>query len=424
MEKLKIYAKTIEEEAKEMVYSLAKHEAFKNSQIRVMPDAHLGKGAVIGFTAPIGELINPSVVGVDIGCMIDTYITDLKLSPEDYPLIEYRIRKEIPFGININPNCQIDYKEFYEFMSKGLRRAKSLWPEAVDSLSYADEEGISDLCQKIGMDEGKFYKSLGSVGGGNHFIEIGETPEGYCAFTIHCGSRNFGVKVCKYWETKATKEKYNKEAFREGLAALKKNIKDKRQLPEEIKNLKKKLESLAPPVGYLKGEDLVGYITDMAIAQLYSEFNHLVISRKIINILKCKVTERIASIHNYIDYQDHIIRKGAIRSYKGEKMVIPFNMRDGLAICVGKSNPDWNYSAPHGCGRLLSRNKAKETLSVNDFKNQMVGIYSTSVNQFTLDEAPDAYKPYEEILGLIEPTCEVLYLIKPLINLKSSDGTE
>jgi len=423
-----VFTDNIEDEAIKTIQSILDCKAFDGAKIRIMPDVHQGKGIVIGFTSPIGDYICPSHVGVDIGCMIDTYITDADVNEDEFAVIEHRIRKEIPFGFDIYDQTQIDYKHFYRFMNNGLNRLRSLWPEMIDSCAYCDEEGITDICQRIGMDEGKFYKSLGTVGGGNHFIEIGATPEGKYAFTIHCGSRNFGAKVCQYWEKMAMKGLSKKEIkemtseFKETWRVCGQPMKDfKEALNVYLEGQKSKCIN-----GYLSGENMVGYITDMAIAQLYSEYNHYVISQKIANILnklnKAKVVSRIASIHNYIDYQDHIIRKGSIRSYDGELMVIPFNMRDGLAICMGKSNADYNFSAPHGCGRLMSRSKAVSTLSVNEFVDQMKGIYSTSVGKNTIDEAPNAYKSKDEILELIKPTCDVLYIIKPVINLKDSSS--
>ena len=423
-----VYADTVEDEAVATIHNLLDCPAFANIPIRIMPDTHQGKGIVIGFTAPIGNMICPSHVGVDIGCRMTTCLTDTNINPSEYALIEHKIRKEIPFGVKIHKTTQIDYKDFYRFMNNGLDRIRSLWPEMIDSCATCDEEGISDLCQRIKMDEGKFYKSLGSVGGGNHFIEFGATPDGKYAFTIHCGSRNFGVKVCNYWENIA-KDALSKSEIKE----LTRSFKEEYQLQgKPMTEFKQALNSFLEEKklhhinGYLSGENMVGYITDMAIAQLYAEYNHKVIEQKIEAILKkvngANVVDRIISVHNYIDYQDHIIRKGAIRSYEGERMVIPFNMRDGLAICVGKSNQDWNYSAPHGAGRLLSRTKANNTLSLSEFVNQMKDVYSTSVCKNTLDEAPNAYKPMAEILELIKPTCDVLYLIKPIINLKSTNG--
>ena len=422
-----IFTDNIEEEALKTIQSILDCKAFEGAKVRVMPDVHQGKGIVIGFTAPIGKYICPSHVGVDIGCMIDTYITDVDVNEAEFATIEHRIRKEIPFGFDVYDHTQIDYKHFYRFMNNGLNRLRSLWPEMVDSCACCDEEGISDICQRIGMDESKFYKSLGTVGGGNHFIEIGKTPEGKYAFTIHCGSRNFGAKVCRYWENLASKG-FSRTEMKEMTASFKELWKLQGKPMKEFKGaldayLEEQKSKQIP--GYLTGENMVGYITDMAIAQLYSEYNHYVISEKISKILNkingAKVVSKIASVHNYIDFKDHIIRKGSIRAYEGEMMVIPFNMRDGLAICMGKSNPNSNYSAPHGSGREKSRTEAKKTLSMERFIEQMNGIYSTSVCKSTLDEAPDAYKKKEEILELIKPMCEVLYFIPPVINLKSTD---
>lgn len=422
-----IFTDDIEEEALKTIRQILDCKAFENAKIRIMPDVHQGKGIVIGFTSPIGNYICPSHVGVDIGCMIDTYITDTDVNEAEFALIEHRIRKEIPFGFEIYNQTQIDYKHFYKFMNNGLNRMRSLWPEMIDSCAYCGEEGVSDLCHRIGMDEGKFYKSLGTIGGGNHFVEIGKTPEGKYAFTIHCGSRNLGTKVCQYWEKMAMKGLSKKEIkditaeFKEVWQLKNKPMKGfKDALNAHLEEQKSKRIN-----GFLEGENMVGYLTDMAIAQLYSEYNHYVISQKIEKILNningAKVVSKIVSVHNYVDFRDHIIRKGAIRSYEGESMVIPFNMRDGIAICVGKSNENTNCSAPHGSGRKKSRTEAKKTLSLETFRTQMQNVYSTSVCKATLDEAPDAYKPTDEILGLIKETCDVLYLIPPVINLKATD---
>ena len=420
----KIFIDNIEEEALSTIHSLLNHPHTEGAKIRVMPDTHQGKGIVIGFTMPLTHSVNPNHVGVDIGCTIDTYILNKKIEPEDYEIIEHRIRKEIPFGFDINETRQFDMKEFLKFVQNFYNKARSAWSEMILDFDIS-EKGITKWLKRIRMDEGTFYKSLGSVGGGNHFVELGDTEE-VSAFTIHCGSRNLGVKVCDYWNNVSTDPEEKRVAFKISLQAIKKTCKNKRERPQLIQELRDRLDNdVRFCAGYLRGDDMKGYITDMVIATAYAQFNHLIISRKIEDILyhtcQAKVTEKICSIHNYIDFQDHMIRKGDIRSYEGEKMVIPFNMRDGLAICMGKSNEDWNCSAPHGAGRVLSREKAKATLSMDDFKEQMKGIYSTSVNKSTLDEAPDAYKDYKMIVDAIEPTCEILYFIRPTINLKACE---
>lgn len=421
----KIFCEDVEDEALSLIYSLTNHPNYANVPIRIMPDVHMGKGSVIGFTCPISNAINPSTVGVDISCMIDTYILDRKIKEEDYPIIEHRVRKEVPFGFEINASRQFEMKEFIKFVKSFYDRQRAAWSDMILDFDIS-EKGFSNWIKRLHMDEGVFYKSLGSVGGGNHFIEFGDTDSN-SAFTIHCGSRNLGVKVCSYWEKVASNPTHLKVKFKEELANLKKACKDKTTLKDSIAALKEQLnEDVSLCNGYLVGEDMKGYLTDMVIASAYAHFNHLLISRKIENILlhvcQAKVIERIVSVHNYVDFQDHMIRKGAIRSYEGEKMVVPFNMRDGLAICEGKSNADWNCSCSHGAGRRLSRNKAKSELKLEDFENQMQGIYSTSVCKSTLDEAPDAYKATQTIIDAIADTCTILYFIKPTINLKATDS--
>lgn len=236
--------------------------------------------------------------------------------------------------------------------------------------------------------EESFYKSIGTLGGGNHFIELDYNEEQQMmGVTVHKGSRNLGQKVCRKW---------SKKAIATG--------------------------------GYLSGYLLSDYLSDMVVCQAYAQYNRMIILQKIADIYKklCKgkVTEIVSSVHNYLDLEDMIIRKGAIRSYVGEKMIIPFNMRDGLAICLGKSNEDWNCSAPHGAGRIMSRNKAKEQLSMDDYQQTMSEVYSTSVCHSTIDESPMAYKPSEEIMTLINPTCEIEFLMKPVINIKDTNETD
>lgn len=253
-------------------------------------------------------------------------------------------------------------------------------------------------------------------------MEYGETDDGRAFFTVHCGSRNFGLKVCKYWVKIATNP--DKSLKKEVVERIKASEPDKSKWQELIKNTMEELKTRNPN-GFLSGENLKGYLSDMVIATAYASFNHEMIVEKVKEILQkmCRIKEidRIVSVHNYIDFSDHILRKGAIRSYKGERMIIPFNMRDGIAICEGKSNDDWNCTAPHGAGRIMSRSAAKNRISMEEFKASMEGIYSTTVCEATIDESPMAYKPMEEILQNIEPTAEVLFFIKPKINIKAAE---
>ena len=424
----KIFTDNVEEEALKQVHDLLDHPAFKDAKMRFMPDIHAGKGATIGTTIVLDKFVNPNHVGVDIGCTVTTLMFNTIVPETKYSQIERLVRKTCPMGFDLCESKNYVNQELYSFIQKEMDKARSSWPEMVESVKVT-EQYVSRMLKRIGMEESTFYKSIGSVGGGNHFIEYGETEDKRGAWTIHCGSRNFGLKVCKYWanvaknpgklidikeETKKIKEKYKN---------------DRKKIKPAIDQLKKDVKENYPS-GYLFGEGMKGYLTDLFFAQAYAKFNHKMIGKAIWTAMRVvcpgrvEAVEEIQSIHNYINPVDHIIRKGAIRSYKGEKMVIPFNMRDGIAICEGKSNPDWNFSAPHGAGRIMSRAKAKKDIAVKDFEETMKGIYSTSVGRGTLDESPMAYKDMQEIVDRIGDTCDILYFIKPLINIKAKDSTE
>lgn len=386
MADVKIFTETVEEKALEMINAIAKNPHFENGKIRIMPDTHAGNSIVVGFTCPIGTHVNPEHIGADIGCGIDIELFDRILPEEDFPLFEQRIRTVIPMGKEINQKREFDLKEFCKFIRKELNRAIQSSEGLVNDIPFSKENDISDWCKSINLDEKIFYKSIGTLGGGNHFIELDFNEDnGVMGLTVHTGSRNIGQKVCKRW---------SKKAIATG--------------------------------GYLSGPLLSGYLTDMVVAQAYAKYNRMIILDKIAQIYKkmCKgkVVDTISSVHNYLDFTDIIIRKGAIRSYQGELMVIPFNMRDGLAICEGKSNDDWNCSAPHGAGRLMSRNKAKENISLEAFEDAMKGIYTTSVCPTTIDESPMAYKDTQTIIKEIEPTCDILYFMKPVVNIKDTSG--
>ena len=298
------------------------------------------------------------------------------------------------------------------------------------------EHDLKLWCSRIDMDYETFLKSIGTVGGGNHFLEydINEEDKKYC-ICVHCGSRNLGLKVFNYWNKIAKGLTISREELRELTESVKKQNTDKTKLNQEIKTARNEYLSKKIP-NYLSGENLYGYLIDVLLAQEYARINHDVILKQVVEIYQeicsdAKIIDEIHTTHNYIDYDfkaimgkpNMMIRKGAVRAYKGERLIIPFNMRDGLAICEGKSNDDWNYTAPHGCGRCLSRSKAKEQLNIEDFKAEMAaaGVYTTTADATTLDEAPNAYKPYQEIVKLIEPTVDILYFMKPKINIKAAE---
>lgn len=384
----KIFTDNIEQEALSIVYHFLENPMFEGSKIRIMPDVHAGMNIVVGFTVPFTDHVNPDHVGGDIGCSVSTAITDMPVNPENYADIEKTIRKNVCFGMAIHDHSVYHTAELTKHLELRLREARQQWPEMVGAANVS-ERGITDMLKRIDQSEHMFYHSIGTVGGGNHFVEVGVTPEGNYAFTIHCGSRNLGQKVWKYWHAQA----------------------------ENIPGATN---------GYLTGEAMKGYITDMVISQAYAEYNHQVIDRLVFDAIcsasgnRGKIVETIYTTHNYIDFSMKMLRKGAVAAPLGRKLVIPFNMRDGLIICRGKGNEDWNQSAPHGAGRLMSRATAKELIDLDEYKESMKGIYSTSVGTGTIDESPMAYKDPKEILKLIEDTVEVEYFIRPVINLKAT----
>ena len=386
----KVFTDNIEQEALSMVYHFLDNPMFEGSKIRIMPDVHAGKDIVVGFTVPFTDHVNPDHVGGDIGCSVSTAITDLPVNEEHYAMIEKAIRESVKFGMTIHQKAVYPYAELYKHLQQRLQQARQQWPEMVNTADVS-ERGITAFLKRIDQSEHMFYHSIGTVGGGNHFVEVGETPEGRYAFTVHCGSRNLGQKVWKYWKMEAGK-----------------------------------LTGVAN--GFLVGDAMRGYITDMVLAQAYAEYNHTVIDRLVMDAIcqgsqkKASVVEQIYTTHNYIDFSMKMLRKGAVAAPAGRRLVIPFNMRDGLIIARGKGNDDWNQSAPHGAGRLLSRADAKELIGLDEFRESMKGIYSTSVGTGTIDESPMAYKDPKEILRLIEDTVEVEYFIRPVINLKATNS--
>ena len=359
---------SIDDATDKQIQDFLNHPAFANSYIAIMPDTHAGKGAVIGFTMKMNDYLIPNVIGVDIGCGMLSAKFDLPNI--DLKKFDLFIKENIPSGFHIHT----DNRHFNQTLSRDL----------VD---------IYDVCHKIGIDENKVIKSIGTLGGGNHFIEAGIDSKGFIWVTIHSGSRNFGLRVANYHQNKA------KEILKQYFSPY----------------VGTGLEFLV--VGTPEYND---YLSDLKIAQQYAALNRWYILREIINFFGNEPIKQISSVHNFID-EDNIIRKGATPAHEGEDVIIPFNMRDGIAICKGKGNPKYNYSAPHGAGRILSRVKAKEQLSVENFKKQMsdAGVYTSTATAETLDEAPDAYKDMNVILENIKETVDVVEMVKPIYNFKA-----
>lgn len=356
-----------------------------------MPDVHAGTSCNVGTAYPIGMYVNPDHVGVDIGCTISMHRLSIPVNPEDFPILDHRIREAIPMGTEICAKNTLNEKELFRFLNSQYHKARSAAPDLINEAPRINERFITDFCRRIKLQDGIFYKSLGTLGGGNHFIEYGEdqaSGEGW--LTIHCGSRNLGVKVANHWHNIA-------------------------QNPKRAKY-----------IGFLWGDALKGYLSDMVFAQAYAIYNHQIIRDRIFAILrklcKAKCANSVFTTHNYISVTDErpMLRKGAIDAAEGRKVVIPFNMRDGIAVCVGKGNLRWLNTAPHGAGRIMSRTQAKKQISLAEFRQTMSGVFSTSICEGTLDESPMAYKPTEEILELIKPTVEIISMIKPKLNIKDN----
>lgn len=393
-----IYASTIEESAIEQIRSICDIEAFANSKIRVMPDVHSGKGCVIGFTANLGEKVIPNIVGVDIGCgMLTVKLGQVEIDLES---LDQYIHQNIPNGKAINEHKQTDFISTLE----ELRLLK---------------ENRQDLS--------RWNRALGTLGGGNHFIEINEDADGMRYLVIHSGSRNLGHVVATHYQKEAIAyhSGYD-EIYLESRQALIEAYKvqgRKREIQEGITELKRlhfKEKQLPDQMCFLEGEKREDYLHDMLICQQFATLNRELIANKILEFLfRHTAFERFHTIHNFIDFEDQIVRKGAIKANKGQEVLIPLNMRDGSILAVGKGNSEWNCSAPHGAGRLMSRTQAMESIEFEAFKDAMKEVYSTSVTHKTVDESPMAYKPLSDILDHIGETVEITAILKPIYNFKS-----
>lgn len=388
---VEIFTDNIEQSALDWITELCDHPAMEGIPIVQVPDVHAGNNCNVGTAYPIGMYVNPDHVGVDIGCTISMHRLSVPVSPEDFPILDHRIREAVPVGAEICAKNSLNEKELFRFLNSQYQKARSAAPELINEAPRIDARFITDFCRRIKLQEGIFYKSLGSLGGGNHFIEYGEDKDsGEGWLTIHCGSRNLGVKVANHWRNIA-------------------------QNPKRARY-----------IGFLWGDALKGYLTDMVIAQAYALYNHQIIRDRIFAIFKkiskAKCSESIFSTHNYISITDErpMLRKGAIDASEGRKVVIPFNMRDGIAICIGKGNEKWLNTAPHGAGRIMSRAQAKKQIAMADFRQTMSDVFSTSICESTLDESPMAYKPTEEILELVKQTVDIISMIKPKLNIKDN----
>ena len=394
MSDLKIFTKNIEEKAMEQINTLIALPVFSQCKVRIMPDVHAGSGCVIGFTADLGDKVIPTVVGVDIGCGL--LAAEIREKYIDYKKLDSVIRAHVPSGFNVNNTGS---KTAIKLI--GLLRCK-------DNLHNTD----------------RLVRSLGTLGGGNHFIEIDRDEDGVAYLVIHTGSRNVGLQVANYYQDVAIDKWHGKNARKQSNKEIINKLKAEgreREISAALKDRKSQLSDIPKQLCYLEGEDRENYLHDMDVCQLFARLNRVKIAKRIFNQMNWSCKNIIHSVHNYIDFEDNIVRKGAISAREGQELIIPMNMRDGCIIGTGKGNDDWNQSAPHGAGRIMSRTEAKKHVSMQDYQDSMQGIYTTSVDESTLDECPMAYKPMKEIVDLIEPTVEIKKIIKPVYNFKAAE---
>lgn len=394
---LKIFTDNIEPEALNQIYTLIKQPAFSDCKVRIMPDVHAGAGCVIGFTADLGGKVIPNIVGVDIGCgMLTVELGKIEI---DLAALDAAIRKRIPSGRNVHEGRLVKFDELQQ-----LR------------------------CYRELKDTKRLERSIGTLGGGNHFIEIDVDYEGVKYLVIHSGSRNLGKQVAEYYQKLAVEIMQGKDelyAMQEKLIAEYKAQGRKNEIQKAIKELHRKFNpnplNIPKELCYLTGKYREDYLHDMKICQKFAVLNRNAMASALIDEMDWRSYGAFETIHNYIEFESNLVRKGAISAKAGEMLLIPINMRDGCILGLGKGNEDWNYSAPHGAGRIMSRSKAKEVVSLTEFEESMKGIYTTSVNQSTIDESPMVYKPIDEIVENIQDTVEILNIIKPIYNFKACE---
>lgn len=385
MDKLKIYAKTVEDSAMSQIEEMSKCEAYRDCIIRIMPDCHAGKGCTIGTVIEVKDRIVPNTVGVDIGCGM--YVCEIVSENIDLSRLDEVVNKYIPSGFNVH-DVPVRY-----------------FPQ------------LSSLFCKDAVKWDYIQRSVGTLGGGNHFIEVDKGSNGNYFLVIHSGSRNLGVTVCDYYQKIAEKECGIDPNERQMLINKLKSEGRQREIADAIKNLRPKVKNMT--LAYLEGESFMDYLHDMEIAQMYARINRETIAEIIFEKMGWSFADTFHTVHNYIDTISMILRKGAVEADMYDRLIIPMNMRDGSLLCKGLGNRDWLCSAPHGAGRLMSRKQAFDTLNMDDFTKSMSDVYTTSVCQETIDESPMAYKPMQEIVDAIGGTVDVIDIIKPIYNFKA-----
>ncbi|MCI8320332.1 MAG: RtcB family protein [Dorea sp.] len=385
------YAKVIEEEAIEQIKRMCDYDFTENSRIRIMPDVHAGKGCTIGTTMTIAGKVVPNIVGVDIGCGM--YTINLGKGEIDLEKLD-EAAHSIPSGMNIWEGRQ------ERFDLQALRCYRSL------------------------KNTKRLERSLGTLGGGNHFIEVDRASDGANYLVIHTGSRNLGKQAAEIYQRLAIDLNKGKETYFQQREEIIRTYK----VQGRRKEIQKALEAISwnerettvpEDLCFLYGQFFEDYMHDVDICQRFAKRNREKIAEVLLSRMGMNGKEAFHTIHNYIDTDEMILRKGAIAAHAGEKVLIPINMRDGSVLAVGKGNPEWNFSAPHGAGRIMSRTKAKNRLCLEEYKKEMAGVYTTTVNEATLDEAPMAYKSLEDIIDVVKETVDVIEVMKPIYNFKA-----
>jgi len=385
----KVFTDNIDEVTVSQIEGFLNEELTKEANVRIMPDCHAGKGAVIGTTMKVTDRVVPNLVGVDIGCGM--LCVEIKKADVDFAKLDAAVQTLVPSG-------------------------QSIRQTAHEYISHIDLEKVLANFSKEAA-----ALSLGTLGGGNHFIEMNQTEDGRLFMVIHSGSRHLGVRVANYHQKKAIESlTSDKEGLNEMIAQLKAEGRE-REIQAAMKSYKSAKPIIPNDLAYLQGSLMEDYFNDLKIAQSYAKWNRAAMMQVLLEAMNFEEAGRIDTVHNYIDLDHMILRKGAISARKDELVLIPINMRDGSLLAKGKGNDDWNQSGPHGAGRILSRTKAKALLQLDDFTDTMKGVYTTSVNQDTLDESPFAYKPMNEIIQNTKETIEIQSILKPVYNFKAAE---
>ena len=388
----KIYTDVVDDVAIAQIQAMCDSPVFKQSNIRIMPDVHAGASCTIGTTMTITDKIVPNMVGVDIGCGME--LVRIAEKEIDLDALDKLIYEKIPSGFNYRDKRH----------------------------EYADRIDLSELRLAKQVNTNLAYVSLGTLGGGNHFIEADKDDDGNIYIVVHSGSRHLGKEIAELYQNEGYRRICGN--YKAQLQEIIRRLKEEgraQDIEKEILSAKNNRSEIPKDTAYVEGELFDDYIHDMKITQRFAVLNRQAMTDEIVRGLRLTVTDQFTTIHNYIDTDNMILRKGAVSARKGEKLLIPINMRDGSLICVGKGNDDWNQSAPHGAGRILSRGQARAKLTMEEFRKEMSGIYSTSVNPNTIDESPMAYKTIDDIADNIKPTVEIIKRIKPIYNFKASE---